>query len=632
MDSRMYRHFFGQYPVNSVFHHYFPSHNMLSIEALKEKLKESEGDTEDTSSVPFGSAPYYEDFMYDKCVSRILHSGSGMIDRARDLVKKKFYWNEKLVCKKPRKINEALRDLCKIKKEGMEDINSSLAKYLNWFNEDPLPGFKDDYNWLYTGGNIAAISMNDNHWIITPDEIHGSTALNIMKLDLNSNWKKTEQNPHYLSKNDPVLQISYAYKNNEVLVAARQKDEITLFTFDDEFRLTGADYCQVKGSGILTSSALNPEGDKLAVTDSNLKISIFDVNFGTCIKKQLHMYGEKQWSQVLFHDENVLCFADRSSVRLFDLRSLSSRADFVYKPSAVINNCELICSMIRSERRDDLYYIATSHNLIEADIRTGNNIQRWTHLMKFAPQFGRAYYRDNEELIVLQSEKPYEIVGILNESNSKNVQFTSQTNPYILRSIKQDVRLAQHSGACLQPFINERFSFTVTGLEILGSEAGPDVFTVNGGGDVILNRLRRNSSVHTDDSSKHRNDVMENLEEYRSHFLDLQSSKSLIATAYPVDVSSLAKDLRKKDSLKKKRKQEKFVWPYQESCSPESLCYYKDMMSERILSVWGISTKDLSDEIHAKEPVVGDEMTAKDKIEKWMRDLEHGRDTPDRNT
>lgn len=55
--------------------------------------------------------------------------------------------------------------------------DSAIVKYLNWFNEDPLPGFKGDYNWLYTGGNITRINVNNNHWLITPDEIDGSTAL-----------------------------------------------------------------------------------------------------------------------------------------------------------------------------------------------------------------------------------------------------------------------------------------------------------------------------------------------------------------------------------------------------------------------------------------------------------------------
>lgn len=128
-----------------------------------------------------------------------------------------------------------------------------------------------------------------------------------------------QEAPHFLSKNDPVLQISSACKNNEVVMAVRQKNEISLYKFNNEFRLTEVDCCEIEGSKILTSSDLNSNGDKLAVTN-NFEINLFDVHLRTDINKKLNVSGEGQWNQLFFYNDNVLCFTDESCVRLFDLR------------------------------------------------------------------------------------------------------------------------------------------------------------------------------------------------------------------------------------------------------------------------------------------------------------------------
>lgn len=85
---------------------------MLSIEALKENLKESNSGSDDPNAVRFGNAPYCEGFAYESYMTKVLHPGSGLTDRACDIVKKKLYWNEKLAYKKPKKMDKGTFSNC----------------------------------------------------------------------------------------------------------------------------------------------------------------------------------------------------------------------------------------------------------------------------------------------------------------------------------------------------------------------------------------------------------------------------------------------------------------------------------------------------------------------------------------
>lgn len=58
-----------------------------------------------------------------------------------------------------------------------------------------------------------------------------------------------------------------------------------------------------------------------------------------------------------------------------------------YNPSEVTNDCEDICSIMKSSINSNYLYVATTHNLIQIDIRNGKNVQKWTHLMQNPPQF-----------------------------------------------------------------------------------------------------------------------------------------------------------------------------------------------------------------------------------------------------
>lgn len=78
-------------------------------------------------------------------------------------------------------------------------------------------------------------------------------------------------------------------------------------------------------------------------------------------------------------------------------------------------------------------------------------------------------FSGNNELVLLQGNKLEDLIGVENEHiyEYDNFHMLSRSTPYLLKGMKNSIRIAHYNGLCLNPTIINRFDCTVTGSCII---------------------------------------------------------------------------------------------------------------------------------------------------------------------
>ncbi|KAK6633715.1 hypothetical protein RUM44_004322 [Polyplax serrata] len=567
-----------------------------------------------------GEIPCYEPFEYVVNYICPLYSGSGTTDVSYNALKKKESWEKKMKTIHLSDIKAAIRTIKKLRRNNQPlKVSKNLMRFIHHIRRDPEPHFTGKYNWLYTGGTLQNIRINDSIILLGADKNTLSTHLNVLKCneDFSKIIHKTKCS---LKKNSQILQVSCKAKQSDIITAVRQKNFISILKLNESCDTNDCDKWRkkVQSTKFFTSLDIASDCHTVIAADSKQDLHLFDIES----RKKLYGYSHKvstrdNWNQVLSVD-NIIYMANRDVLSVIDTRDPYTTPVFEYNPSNATNLCEDICSLIKSETDSNYVYLGTSHNVIQVDGRSRKSVQRWTHLMKTPPLFLSCVKDNSSDLLTLQSNHPNETFGITNECKKEEdaTVFLSKSLPCAFLNVKECLRLARLKGIALLPATAKRFEFSVTGIQSLKSEKGDFyLLTINSGGDIFVSHIvNKKCSQKT---GKNFADIEEleflnKMNSFEQHLSKIYMGRPQKKVREEINLEHIPNDLMSIDLSSCHTDRKATLWKKEEMFSNESLCMYRDVMSKKILQIWGGQSD---------ENEINDSISYEAKVEEWMKKM-----------
>ncbi|XP_055380422.1 uncharacterized protein LOC129611349 isoform X2 [Condylostylus longicornis] len=485
----------------------------------------------------------------------------------------------------------------------------------------PYPFFSGEYDWYFTGGNLAC----------TTDFLLSSRGLNMNILNLSvvkSKRLKDVANIEYESNdvNAPTSEILEVQASNGIKnrFFVRCEKNITKY-FYDESEATCVFNIERASVPFITFSE-DPLNENVIITgDLNRQVFLWDVSrsLKKPISKLLSQRNEilerpDNWNCIRYFKINSFIYTDFEKFSLID-KQIESFVDDIDFPviKDEIGTCEKICSLAVSNRFSNLIYIGTTHKVYAVDVRylkkkRGSLILlKWTHQMKYPPLILKVHNCFESELIAASSPlygeiRIFEVKKSLNEYSKK--VYTSPYLPVSPPDFQNSYYFSKLQGECLDPSVDfeSRIKKCTTGLEFFEKNNKVQLLISNSLGDVFSSRLineemEESKAFHTDIIKNYYEKVQkitrENLKElYVTDIKDMTNiSKILRSTRLdPGDNYKLQNKISNKFEIDYENDPEKLIEIFPEKKrklskwekTPTQYAECKDVLAASILKIW----------------------------------------------
>lgn len=280
--------------------------------------------------------------------------------------------------------------------------------------------------------------------------------------------------------------------NDNCFVAARQKNQFTVFYLQDEN--AQQDFQCERNIPFISGTFVN---DYFYTIDANRIIQRHDLRQNQeCGRMYLKLAKNNNfWCQLKAYN-NQLVFADEHKLKIYDSRLFGKKASKCMEINFdnIIEKCDEITS-IRPDGDEKNLYVATTHNLFVFDVRYGmestNQLTRYTHQLKTPPFMvdasggGPTGCAPNERLIALSGTFTDDIV-IAQHAKVQNDKIRTNNLPHRILSMTDACRALRENGLhseaeCLQSRnrtinIGTRFIRKDSKLYLLSEKSTSEIF------------------------------------------------------------------------------------------------------------------------------------------------------------
>lgn len=204
------------------------------------------------------------------------------------------------------------------------------------------------------------------------------------------------------------------------------------------------------------------------------------------------------WSCARGYQNNVIAYADRHRVALFDIRApkLEMRCMAVLDLLQQMDKCEQITIIEPSFYNPNIIYVGMTHQLYAIDIRKAKKcaMLQWRHQMQSNPTMLCALNRQSQpdsEIIAMSGSVPSESRIFVNE----RLEDGSIRSPYMSHrpvSINDTHTFVRRKGLCLEPIsmVPNQIKMSTSGIALYDSlESTLELLFQNSAGDVFAQKL-----------------------------------------------------------------------------------------------------------------------------------------------
>lgn len=336
------------------------------------------------------------------------------------------------------------------------------------------------------------------------------------------------------------------------------------------------------------------------------------------------------WSCVRGYQNNVIAYADRQKVALFDIRApkLEMQRMAVLDLLQQMDKCEQITIIEPSFCNPNIIYVGMTHQLYAIDIRVRKAkkyaMLQWRHQMQSNPTMLCALNRQSQadsEIVALAGSVPGETRIFVN----KSVDDGSVTSPYKSHrpiSINDTHSFVRQKGLCLEPIslVPNQIKMSTTGIALYDSlETTMDLLFQNSAGDLFAQKLYQRDEA---DNFAPDYKIENRLQEWDEQLAELPAQNSIdifSVTNYTIMAKCLAHNIRNPHGiggagmidtrlLDEPQAQSSSRW----QSSYTKLSKYTDALAADMLAVW-----QLEDEAGTGN-VAGIPLASNDRISEWL--------------
>lgn len=336
------------------------------------------------------------------------------------------------------------------------------------------------------------------------------------------------------------------------------------------------------------------------------------------------------WSCVRGYQNDVIAYADRQKVALFDVRAprLKMECMVVLDLLQQMDKCEQITIIEPSFYNPNIIYVGMTHQLYAIDIRSRKAkkyaMLQWRHQMQSNPTMLSAINRQSQpdsEIIAMAGSVPGETRIFVNKRLEDGLSISSPYMPHRPVSINDTHAFVRRKGLCLEPIslVPNQIKMSTTGIALYDSlETTIDLLFQNSAGDLFAQKL-----FLRDEADNFAPDyrIENRLHEWDQQLTELPASSSFDAyfvTNYEVMAKCFAHNIRNPYGiggsgmidtklLDEPQAQNSSRW----QCSYSKLSKYTDALAADMLAVWQL-------EGEAGGNVAGVPLASNDRISEWL--------------
>lgn len=335
------------------------------------------------------------------------------------------------------------------------------------------------------------------------------------------------------------------------------------------------------------------------------------------------------WSCVRGYQNNVIAYADRHKVALFDIRApkLEMQCMAVLDLLQQMDKCEHITIIEPSFYNSNIIYVGMTHQLYAIDVRSIKSkkyaLLQWRHQMQSNPTMLCALNRQSQadsEIIAMAGSAPGETRIFVNK-RLEDGSFSSPYMPHRPVSINDTYNFVRRKGLCLEPIslVPNQIQMSTTGIALYDSlETTLDLLFQNSAGDLFAQKLfQRDEADRFVPDIKIENKLLE-WDEQMSEFPVTSSFDAFSVTNYEIMAKCFAHNIRNPHGiggagmidttlLDEPQAQNSTRW----QCSYKKMSKYTDALAADMLNVWQI-------EDEAGGNVPGIPLASNDRISEWL--------------
>nr|CAH7757135.1 unnamed protein product [Callosobruchus chinensis] len=448
---------------------------------------------------------------------------------------------------------------------------------------DPDVYFDCDYNYYYTGGVLEHIVFNNRDHLIcaTPESVNLVHLSNNEYIDLN--YKNTSA----------VCGINVVKTDNSTaFLCLRGKYNVSLAKLTDNYEIEKK-WSEKYDKPIVDAKLIESDLLSLGVIQSNGIFSIRDIELNADIfmfeQQKKHDSDLFQHFKVL--DNNTCLLMNRYRLSILDWRHRNEVMHF--EPN--VRDCNMLCNFCVMNNN---LLLGTRHYVLKTDLRYMKDVSHYAHSLILAPLYMDLITDSNNKYMCLSSHK-----------FDDRVIFASGpfSAPYDVPALSDTLKecIFDDPSLVLKPFLNDRVSYSLTGMKLLNIDDETFIYTSNCMGELFRQKIKKSA----DDAS----DAVANCSQW---FKAIENPPPFLHITDTVDMSEAVSTINDgiiiKENLEKfstKSKMEEFLSEFGPVYSKKNI---KSQVAQDFLSIWDTGEDEESDEALAEE------IPAIDKVASWI--------------
>nr|CAI5862227.1 unnamed protein product [Callosobruchus analis] len=449
---------------------------------------------------------------------------------------------------------------------------------------DPDAYFDCDYNYYYTGGVLEHIVFNNKDYLVcaSPESIHLYQLSNHKYIDLN--YQNTSA----------VCGINVVKTDNSTaFLCLRGKDTVSLAKLTDNFEIEKK-WSEEYDNPIVDAKLIESDLLSLGLIQSNGIFSIRDIELNADIFmfEQQKKYESDLFQHFKVLDTNTCILTNRYQVSIVDWRQSNEVMNFQPK----VRDCNVLCNFCIMN--NDLL-LGTRHYVLKTDLRYMKDASHYAHSLISAPLYMDVITDSESKYLCLSSHKYND--RVIFASNSFSAPFDV---PSLSDTMKECI--FNDPSLILKPCLDERISYSLTGMKFLNIDKEIFIYTSNCMGELFRQRIKKNA-----------NDTSDAVANCSKWIKDIESPMPFLHITDTVDMSEALSTINEgiiiKENLERfsrKSRMEEFLSEFGPIYSKRNI---KSQVALDFLSVWETEEDEESDE------ALADEIPAMDKVESWIK-------------
>lgn len=492
-----------------------------------------------------------------------------------------------------------------------------------------------EYDWRYTGGNLAAINIEENARLAQAS-MSNTSDIRIISPFTDFNHVTLRTNAKWLDKN-----FSYELMQSDALLAIRQRKSVKFIPFDylNNYANEYNSRAEFKWTSEIAASALNKDRLVFADLANNLyRVSIAGMQVDSVLKiktiKPLDPISINYSS-----NESIATYTNLKALHLVDFRD--DKDVTLFDSSDFHMVCEEL-SYHKNSLHDNLLYLASSHLLYGIDLRFPKQpLMHWTHQLIQQPTMLKRVSYFGDEVICLSSNMQGDMKIFNCSKESQPNSWSISHMPFKPRNIKNSYQTLREKGLLLlSDPIKHRVSLSTTGIAMIANEKKSEIqlFTQNSVGDVFKSFLNSrdelsetvfNNFIQWDDALKDKRSQMEMLKDWKSS--DSAEERQKNEELYFTDISNLR-------GLRNCMRCEKLTAPDDRDDSFQMMTVrvprwrqdieeageYRDALAQHLLAEWDLQIEEVTPKLFAEALASShlNETKKVDMVSHWLNKID----------